>query len=281
MATIRKGFLRSFRHNISVLKKQGLIKNVDARSAMPGWKREGKRLDTLVKKYDDVISNKLTAVKVPSKSLKELKKAGFQVEKGRVMVPHAATETVSVEKGKIVYNHPSGITRVVIPCEYHNLRQYLECLKKNASKLNKLKKENEWFGARIHGGYTNLYRTIEMFIEAIEHYRSFEQGKRNRAKGVELYHHLEIVRVSNRAANSAWKYPGERTRRKRTKTENRKRRRADRERLQDQPSKLAEQRRKNTARNKLYRQRLKRSSKKWNEYKKEGRKRAAKSKRKS
>ena len=68
--------LKKFRHGISILKKKGIVSNVDARTARPEMIRGGKTLLEQSRKFDDVISGKAEAVKLPQKKLREYKKAG-------------------------------------------------------------------------------------------------------------------------------------------------------------------------------------------------------------
>jgi hypothetical protein len=188
---------REFRHAISVLKKQGLVSpKIDARKAVASTKDRGKRLDTLVRKYDDVISGKLQAVKVPASDLKTLRKQGFETAQKRVLVPKTKREIARFQGGKIKLTSRTGQERVILPVEFHNLEQYLQDLRKNAPLIDKLKKENEYFGIRFRGGQrANFYSSIESLIRDLSKY-SFVTSPPNQKKQLDIFQNLEIMRIS-------------------------------------------------------------------------------------
>jgi len=206
----KRGELRSFRSKIATLKKQGLIPgSVDARSAFPKQKRAGKTLQSYISKYDDVLSNKVTAVKVPANKLKQFRKAGFETAQGRVLVPHSEVETVKYVKGTFEIRHPSGIERVQIPVEYHNLAQYFRDIRKNERAINAMKSRNEFFGFRFFGNNSSeFYEDIDLLLEKLEEYDDVNKGKTNHAKGREIYKHLEILRLNSKAMRG-WQTPSE------------------------------------------------------------------------
>lgn len=86
-------YIKQFRHDISTLKKQGVIpEHYDARSAIPTSYLEGAR-----NKFADIIMGKSKARKVKSKAfLKTLKESGANVSRGRVILP--ANEFVRKEQ---------------------------------------------------------------------------------------------------------------------------------------------------------------------------------------
>ena len=188
---------REFRHAISVLKKQGLVSpKIDARKAVASSKDRGKRLDTLVRKYDDVISGKLQAVKVPASELKALRKQGFETAQQRVLVPKTKAEIAKFQGGRIKLSSKTGQERIIIPVEFHNLEQYLTDLRKNAPLINKMKKENEYFGIRFRGGQrANFYSSIQLLINELSKY-SFITSPPNRTGQLDIFQNLEIMRIS-------------------------------------------------------------------------------------
>jgi hypothetical protein len=201
--------LREFRRAVSTLKKQGLIsgktasgQKIDARTALPGWKIKGKRLDTLVRKYDDVVSGKATAIVVPPKDLKQFRKAGFETTQGRVLVPHTKLETARLSHGQVSIKSKSGIERVQIPVEFHNLNQYLIDIQKNASLIDAMKKRNEYFGIRFYGGQrARFYSNIDMLIDDLRHYEDIKNlTKGAKAKQLEVYQNIEIIKMTKPAA---------------------------------------------------------------------------------
>lgn len=256
--------LRDFRHRVAVLKRAGLLtgklrsgKSIDARSAYPTWKVNGKSLQSIVNKYDDVASGKATALKVPKKQLSQFKKAGFETKAGKVIIPHSATEKVVRERGEVVIKSRSGIERVQIPIPFQNLPQYLEAIRKDSDRINSMKRRNEYFGFKFFGNNSStLYSDIAFAIDDLEKYSAITDAN-TRIKQQEIYRNLEIVRV-NRAAN--WVFPSER-RRIMSKAYNKRRMKAFRKKLKRKPLSIqhqyAEATRKRSAE---YRKRIKRKN---------------------
>lgn len=279
---------REFRHSVSVLKKQGLLPAktdkgtpLDARSALPAWKVKGKRLDTWVKKYDDVVSGKATAVKVPQKSLQQFRKAGFETSQNRLIVPHSKTETAKFKAGQVSIKNKSGIERVQIPVEYHNLKQYLSDIRKNARLINAMKKRNEYFGIRFYGGQrAHFYSDILSLMEDLENYETIEEGyRKSKPKQAEIYQNLEIIKLNYSGALGVEKELAER---KQIMTKEYNRRHAKRvyERRKGKPGVLAAYRARRAESERERRARIKKNPATDAHYKKEARKRAAKSYRK-
>lgn len=230
--------LRDFRKRVSTLKKQGLLPattsrghKLDARSADPRWIVKGKTLGSLVKKYDDVASNKATAVKVSKKQLSQYKKAGYETASGRVIVPHSATEKAIVKNDTVVIKSRSGIERVQIPIPFENLNKYLADIEKDKALINSMKRKNEYFGFKFFGNNSStLYSDIAFLIEDLARYSAVQDAK-SRIKQQEIYRNLEIVRVAH-SAN--WVFPSER-KRLMSKKFNRERMRKFRKKLKRKP----------------------------------------------
>lgn len=260
--------LRSFRHAISVLKKQGLIPKradtsvkIDARSVIPSMKVKGKRLDTLVKKFDDIVSGKATALSVPKKELPKFRRAGFQTARGKLIVPHAATEKVRIVGGQVTVKNPKGIERIQIPVPFQNLKQYLRDIKKNANTINALKGKREYFGIRFMGGQrANFYADIRDLIRDLERYESVVSA-RTRYKQQEIYKHLEIMRM-NRAGALEVEKQVEKYKRKSSKAYNRKHSKLYHEKIKRNPQMLAKYNAAQAARQREYRERVKANPKK-------------------
>lgn len=199
--------LRQFRHAVSLLKKQGLLPErassgfpLDARSVTPRWKINGRTLGSIVSKYDDIVSGKATALPVPEAKLKQFRKAGFETSQGRVIVSHGATEKARIIAGEVTIENKSGIQRVQIPVEFHNLQQYLRDIRKQSEAINRLKGRNEYFGIRFYGGQrANFYSTIQQLLNDLGKYEAFTT-KTARPKQLEIYRNLEIVRITPKAA---------------------------------------------------------------------------------
>lgn len=218
MASRAKFDLKSFRHAVAVLKSKGLIKNVDARTAQPFFIRQGKTLKESVKKFGDVVSGKVEPVTLPPEKVKAYKQAGYKTytpRKGdihKVLVPKAATEKVSVEKGEIKITEKSGkIERIKLAVPFHNLTQWTEEMMQNRLRINAMKRRNEWFGYKIsgHASWT-IYRTIEQLFEDLINGTMSAGGQPlaerypTRKTGNEFFEALEIVRIPR---PDAWPKP--------------------------------------------------------------------------
>jgi len=197
------------RHAISVLKKAGIVDVKNVRDAKPQWVRKaGPRggtytLAELVDKYDDLISGKQTPIKLPESETKLLKKRGYEVTKGgKVLYPHAATETVKVTHGKPDVQHMAGISRIQLEVDYHNIPQYLKDLKKQAPKINKQLKRGAQLAFHYHGGHSMTFRTMQQLLDYLEHDGSGSLALLQHPNRLdsrtqnEMYKNLEIVQVT-------------------------------------------------------------------------------------
>lgn len=267
--------LRKFRHSISVLKKQGLVsKTVDARSAKPSDKSTGKKLQTIVDGFDDVISGKLTALKVKPSKLKQFRKAGYETAKGRVLVPHGSTEKAKLVKGEVnIISTEKGLVRIQIPVEFHNLKQYLTDIARNKKRINQMKRDNEYFGFRFFGNNsTALYSNVEAAIADLRKYETV-LAAHSRYKQKEVYRNIEIIRV---VREKDWVFPSER-KRQMSKAYARMKQKQFREKLKHKSSVKREMYAEaHRERQRKYRARLKRDKKRYNTELKASRTRSAK-----
>jgi hypothetical protein len=198
--------IKQFRHAVSILKKQGLISDIDASKAQPWMVRGGQRLTDTIKKYDDVVSGKTTAVKLPEKKTAEYRKAGYQISKGRVMVPHAAGETVKITpKKEIEVKHPSGITRVKKAIPFQNLEQWLRDNLRRPDILNSTKAPKEYFAYKFKGYnsyqvYPDAYGMLDDLVNgSVSGLNLMDKAQHStRKQQNELYQDLEIVTVPRR-----------------------------------------------------------------------------------
>jgi hypothetical protein len=190
--------LKRFRSQVAELKRKGLIKNVDARTAQPFFIRQGKPLKDVVKKYDDVLSGKVQPVKLPPKKIKELGYTKTKVGKDSyAMVPISAGEKVRVEKGTVKIVEPKGIERIKHAIPFTNLREWLTKMKRSHRSIDKLKAPNEWYTFKVFGRRSwQGFESIDDLIDKLRSYESWQAtmnyGKR---KQRELWEHLEIIRV--------------------------------------------------------------------------------------
>lgn len=273
--------LRDFRKRVSVLKKQGLLpaklsarKKLDARRALPDWKIKGKKLSTIVRKYDDVATGKLTAVEVSPQRLREFRKAGYETANGRVLIPHSATEKVTLKRGEVSITSVKGVERVQIPIPFQNLPQYFRDIKKNATHIDMMKKRNEYFGFRFFGANSSsLYANIDLAIRDLEKYTQVVKAT-SRVKQQNIYKNLEIVRLRS---EKYWTFPSER-RRAMSKEYNRKHAARFRKKMKRKAGIIQEAYANATAeRMREYRKRLKRNKTAYRRYKKDAKLRANRS----
>lgn len=189
--------LKSFRSAVALLKKQGLLRGrVDARSVTPETKIGRFHASTIVNRYDAIVSGKATAIKVPKKTLRAFsRKPGYGTANGRLIVPHAATEKVKRQGENFAVRSANGSERVKIPVPFKNLRQYLRDMRKNETEINRMKRDNEYFGIRLFGNHrANFYGDIDMLIDDLEKYEIVTGS--SRYDQIEAFENLEILRIS-------------------------------------------------------------------------------------
>lgn len=274
-----------------MLKKHGIV-DVDSRTAQPYMVRKaGPRggsytLRELVDKYDDVISGKVTPVKVSPETAKEYKKIGYeQTRGGKILVPHAATEKVSVtRKGEIeITDSVTGIKRLQLPVKYHDLEQWLHDLRENSDEIQAMRGKNRFFAFRYFGGHSRLFEDFDSLLDYLEEDGSGSLSLIQQVDTLdsrtmnEIYRNLEIVTVNR----SAWKQSQNVARaRARKKPRNKPGARERRlHKLMNGPQwKLDEYRAKRAEESRQYRLGLRGAKKE--EYKKDAKKRAKKSRKK-
>jgi hypothetical protein len=267
--------IRAFRHQVKILKDKGLIHNIDARSAQPYYVRQGKQLKDWIKEYDDVLSGKVEPVKLTPTKTKEYKRAGYEVKRGFTMVPKGATEKVKVTKeGEIEIKHPSGFKRIKYAVPFHNLSQWAKDMKKKWQELDKTKPAKAYWAYKFYGHnsyvpYSDLELLLDDLMNGSESGLNFTEKARHEThkQQNEDYQNLEFFIVPNYRA-----YPEPPNRRIKTTPAARKR---YRQRIKN--TAVGERARQRDAEaHRVWRAKLK--GKKLAEYKKEGRKRAKKSK---
>ena len=186
--------IRKFRHEISILKHKGIITGVDARSVQPT-----PALRKKIARFDDVLSGKSTPVKLSKNETANMKAAGYDVFKGRVLFPHSAGEKVGVSHGHARVRQPNGVERVTIPVQYHKLDSYLRGIQKNEKAIDAMKQKNEFFAFRFYGHQSNaVYRTIDLLVDDLERYQRIEAARSPTSSAQEMneiYRNLEVVKV--------------------------------------------------------------------------------------
>lgn len=190
--------IRKFRHAIAILKKKGLVNVANAGRVKPT-----PALKSAITRYDDVLSGKIEPIKLPKKKLAQYKEAGYQITKGRVLVPKSAVETVKLNRRQeIEISHPTGMKRIKQIVPYRNLKQWIEGMKVKAAEINLLKSKNDYWAYKFYGYNSyRVYEDIELLIDDLiegsvsglnfNHIYNQETRKQQH----EVYQNLEIVRT--------------------------------------------------------------------------------------
>lgn len=277
--------LRKFRKAVSILKKRGLLTGtydrsglpIDARSAYPSGLVKGKKLSTLVKKFDDVVSGKVVPLKASPQKLKQFRKAGFRTGSGRIFVDVSATESAKLHKGEIVKTSRLGIETVHIPVPYHNLEQYLRDIQKDHKRINRMKRNNENFGFRFYGN--NSIMAYSDIGDAIDDFTKYDAviDADTASEQSEVYAHLVIIKIKKRG-EAQWESEQANRKRATSKEYQAKRAKRFRARIKNMPKWKQDKIKRGIAdRMKAYRLRLKKDKKATKKYKKDARARAKKS----
>jgi hypothetical protein len=188
--------IRKFRHEIAVLKRRGLVTGVDARSATPT-----KKLTNIIERFDDVLSGKATPVKLSKSETKNMKDAGYDTFKGRVLFPHSIGEKVGVTHGHAYTKDIRGVEHVTIPIPFHDIEAYVHT-KRNQKAIDAMKRKDEYFAFRYYGyKSTRLFHNVDSLIDYLQTPTSgaafpiLNDPTKNAKEMNETYRNLEIVKV--------------------------------------------------------------------------------------
>ena len=184
----------------SLLRRLKIGKPIDTRKQiLPSAIRGGKSLKEWADKLDPVTSGKATIVPASAAKDKGYRKlyerARLTNGKELLIVPHSADEKVILKKGKIIITHPSGIERVQIPVEYHNLEQFLSDARGKSYSLE----GQQYFAFRFYGGSSNVFRRMDDLLEVLTNYASIQEAIDQGDKKLqrEMYRNLEVVRIAS------------------------------------------------------------------------------------
>lgn len=163
---------KRFRSDVSKLKKAGLIEHINASTAKPYDVRQGNRLIDTVRKFKDVLDDKVGVVELPAAKAKEYSKAGYKVttvpeagmivpkgakRKQLVLVPKGATEKVKrTHDNEVKVIHPSGFNRTKYAVPFHSLPQWIKDFKRAHRRIDATKGDRELFIYKFYGH--NSYR---------------------------------------------------------------------------------------------------------------------------
>lgn len=197
--------LKSFRRDISVLKKRGLIdKKIDARKVKPTAALNKKRAV-----YSDVLSGDARIYTVSRKQAKDLKDTGHKVIGNKLILSSEPGTRADYRKGKITVKPlgKTGFQRVELPIPYRNLRQWLEEAKNDPALENLKRPTDQWaFQFFGHNSYSTFH-DLNDAIDRLEHYETTgESLDEDDAEEMEnVYRGISIYRVKRGAWPKSYK----------------------------------------------------------------------------
>lgn len=186
--------LKAYRHNLSVLKKKGVVpKSVDARS-----QKITRHYKEQIKKNLAIIEGRETTVKLNPEKLQEYKQGGHRaVGKNRVVIQKHEGEKVHVSHGEVYVTRAlrnGEIQRVVLPVSFDRLSHWIDG--NDDPYLEALKNNNEQFAFRYFGNNSvSTFNTFETMRRQFEHYKSFTGAIGQPNKEQQILQHLEVVRI--------------------------------------------------------------------------------------
>lgn len=162
----QKQQLKSFRHEIAVLKRKGLLdKKYDARSVTPT-----KYLKSQVKAFSNVLEGTAQTVKVSKAKQAYYKAQGYSVKKGRVVVPVAANEKVLGTHGDFrvkTTGEFGSLTRIDLGLSKNDIALWKDQLLKRKVKL----KPGESIYFQFYGN--NSYQTFQNFEQLLFYFEQY------------------------------------------------------------------------------------------------------------
>lgn len=172
--------LRAFRHDVSILKKKGLVsKRVDARE-----QRLTRYMKTKVKNYEGVIAGRESVVWRDPNITAQYREAGFKTASlGRnrkgVIVPTEQAQQIRANKNELmtIMTDIGNVTveRVILPVTVRNMDQFITKGITNPESIDKLKRPDQLFGFTYHNNRSlTTYDTVEHIAEDLRKYRSID-----------------------------------------------------------------------------------------------------------
>lgn len=172
--TAARAELRAFRHDVTILKRKGLLdKKYDGRSVTPT-----KYLKKQLKEFASVLDGTATPVKVNTANKKYYGENGYKVKGNRVVVPHLPNEKVYATRGDFrtsVKGRGGKITKINLKLDKKNIAQWVDDLRNNRYRLS----ENESLSFQLYGynsyasyGNTPNKTAQEKMADKLEQYES-------------------------------------------------------------------------------------------------------------
>jgi hypothetical protein len=165
--TVYQSLIRSYRHEVSIAKKAGLIdKSVDARKVKPT-----STISRQLQPVNDLMTGLYKTQKVTPKQAKELRDQGVMVVKDRAIIDK---NTRINKKGQIVVKSQDGRKATYTP--YRLTHNFEADIRREMGKLNK----GEVMAAQFpNNGLTNMYAmgTEDIFINKMKEYVTDKNGQ--------------------------------------------------------------------------------------------------------
>jgi hypothetical protein len=191
--------LKKFRAQISILKKNGLIrKSVDARSVTPTA-----ALKAAVRKYASVISGKSKVVTVKPAIAKKLARSGYQTPKPNRVIISKKQKINS--KGIITRTSPTpqgNVVQIDLPADKSTLLAFLTDLKTRDNEFLKYKPKGyrlgfTFFGNRSYATYQNFEQISNSLFNSYDRIqRAFEEDDTDMM--MEILSNISIYGIRNR-----------------------------------------------------------------------------------
>lgn len=197
---------KEFEHGFAVLRRKGLI---NPKLHVKDIKQTRYRKRQL-KDLSGILTGDLAAVKAPPKALREFREQGARVIRGRILVAKHPEEIAKVRHGELT---ESVITlrrplrgdyvaeRIILPVKYSSLRAFIEGIRENPERFDKLKNAVDNFAFQVGGNntYQTAFTSMRELAEYLERYESLlEWAEENPDEDASDFLSLHRVRVGFR-----------------------------------------------------------------------------------
>ena len=196
--------LKQFRHDVSILKRKGLLdKSIDARSIKPS-----KYLKSQLRKFGNVLSGNASPVKVKKSNIAALKARGFTVKNGRAVVPHNPGEKVRSARGsfKVITPTRGGgkIEKLDLALDPDDINQWIDDLRNNRMRVGDDEeltitfrgyRSGAGFGKLARGGKTPQQQLAD-FLESYDIVKRTQAGEYDQETEHETIDGIVIYKVT-------------------------------------------------------------------------------------
>lgn len=203
LAKQQKQARKEFEHGFAVLRRKGLINPKLHVKDIRSTRYRKQQLRDL----SGILTGDLAAVKAPRKAVKEFREQGARVIRGRILVAKHPEEIAKVRKGEltesvITLNRPLRgeyvSERIILPVKYSSLRAFIEGIRENPERFDKLKNAVDNFAFQVGGNntYQTAFTSMRELAEYLERYESLlEWAEENPDEDASEFLSLHRVRV--------------------------------------------------------------------------------------